>query len=166
MRVFKVTALCVVMAAAGCGVSDPPQVSRSSAEMALRHGGSLRIVGKTAEVTSLSGLPQVDFTIERINLNDTDVTDDDLQELNGLVNLKYLGLYGTNVSDAGLEHVVGLPSLQELELSYTQVTDAGVSKLKQLKTLKKLYLNGTNDTVSDSAIEQLKQELPDCRIFR
>lgn len=166
MRILTVTALCVAISALGCGVSDPPDVSRSSAEMTLRHGGSLRIAGKTAEVKDLSGLPEDDFSIERIVLNDTNVTDDDLQQLQGLANLKYLGLYGANVTDAGLEHIVGLPSLEELELSYTQVTDAGLSKLKQIKTLKKLYLNGTNDTVTDAAVEQLEKDLPECRIFR
>lgn len=63
-------------------------------------------------------------------LDNTQVTDSDLQYLKGFHNLDYLSLVNTEVTDAGLEHLSTLTSLHEVHLADTRVTDEGVERLR------------------------------------
>ena len=78
----------------------------------------------------LAGLP-VPAAVFGLDLNNTQVTDAGLKELAGLQSLQTLVLFGTQVTDAGLKELAGLKSLRELWLGDTQVTDAGVAQLRQ-----------------------------------
>jgi hypothetical protein len=155
--------------AAGCGeegVQDDPVASRAVAEWVLGAQGKLTIASTSGEITSASQLPSGAITIRRIDLNDRTVTDDDLEKILGLKALEYLGLYGTGVTDNGLDQIAHLKSLKELELSYTSVTDAGINKLHPLTNLQKLFLNGESDTITETGIERLRDNIPQCEIIR
>lgn len=68
-----------------------------------------------------------------VHFNDRNVTDDDLQhlkELKELKSLQRLHLNNTNVTDAGLEHLKGLTNLRYLDLRGTNATDEGVKELQ------------------------------------
>jgi hypothetical protein len=92
------------------------------------------------------------------------VTDGGLKHLKALGRLKMLGLGDTKITDAGLEHLKGLGQLQQLYLNDTRVTDAGLEHLKGLRQLRELDLSGTR--VTDEGVKRLQQALPKCTIDR
>lgn len=110
-----------------------------------------------AHLAGLTGL-------ETLHLSRTQLTDAGLAHLAGLIRLQELYLSGTSVTDAGLAHLAGLNGLQALGLNGTQVTDAGLVHLAGLTGLQWLWLSGTQ--VSDAGVEELRQKLPNCQIFR
>ncbi len=69
--------------------------------------------------------------LQRLHLDGTDVTDEQLAALSQLPNLSYLNLYNTRISDTGLATLQDYPSLQKVFLSQTQVTSEGITQLKQ-----------------------------------
>ena len=73
-----------------------------------------------------------------LNLNNTQVTDADLEHLKGLTNLVVLRLNNTHVTGRGLEQLKGLTNLKGLVLDNTQVTDAGLEHLKELRIREKI----------------------------
>ena len=70
-----------------------------------------------------------------VECNSSQMTDDGLQDLKELTQLKRLTLGDTKVTDAGLEALEGLAQLQVLWLDGTQITDAGLEHLEGLTQL-------------------------------
>jgi len=103
-------------------------------------------------------------SLEVLDLNRTKVTDAGIARLNGLSGLKWLRLYRTHVTDAGLAHLTGLKNLERLNLLGTQVTDAGLVHLSGLAKLETVDLNDTQ--VSSDGIRFLKRALPQCHVWR
>ncbi|MFZ1936591.1 MAG: hypothetical protein WCB27_08205 [Thermoguttaceae bacterium] len=68
--------------------------------------------------------------VVQVLLGGTHVTDDDLEQIEGLTQLKVLFLGHTHITDAGLVHVRGMRELGFLWLIGTHVTDDGVKKLQ------------------------------------
>jgi hypothetical protein len=158
---------CLFVVAMGCGTINDPTVPRDTVtRWVLSKKGRLVVSGRIGEITSPQQVPTTSYNIEKINLNEAPLTDDDLKILRELTNLKSLSLYRTNIGDKGIEHLLGLQSLEELELSYTQITDKGVKSLAQLKNLRKLFLRGTSQRVTSGSLKVLHEELPNCEIFR
>ncbi len=87
-------------------------------------------------------------------LNDTAVTDADLEHLKGHTSLEILVLRDTSITDAGLEHLAGLTNLWKLDLDATRITGAGLRHLKGLKKLHSLYVAHTR--LTDAGLEHLK----------
>jgi hypothetical protein len=96
---------------------------------------------------------------------DSDVTDDGLEYIGQLAQLKVLVFHNAKISDAGLEHLKGLTQLTLLRLCNTQVTDEGIKELQQalncqiervngLNQVEALYLD--NSQVTDAGLESLK----------
>ena len=83
-----------------------------------------------------------------------EVSDPELERLNGLAKLQSLFLGNTKISDAGLEHLKGMTQLQSLDLNNTKISDAGLEHLKGLTQLQSLDLNNTK--VSDVGMKHLK----------
>ena len=71
--------------------------------------------------------------LQRLHLDGSNVSDEQLTALSQLPELSYLNLYNTNISDAGLTTLKSIPNLQKVFLSQTQVTAEGIAKLKQAK---------------------------------
>ncbi|MEI8195301.1 MAG: M56 family metallopeptidase, partial [Phycisphaerae bacterium] len=95
-----------------------------------------------------------DQPIMVVDLTKTAVTDNRLEHLKGLIQLKALYLGDTKVSDAGLEHLKGLHQLKSLYLGGTKVTDGGLEHLKGLNQLEELYLSKT--AITDTGLVHLK----------
>lgn len=95
------------------------------------------------------------FSVNRVSLTSTPVTDAGLQHLHGLTQLEWLRLCTTQVSDAGLEHLRELTQLRILELQSTRVTDAGLVHLQGRTQLEHLYLGDTQ--VTDAGLEHLRE---------
>jgi len=147
----------------GCSGAVSDKASQSTAQWVIGKGGSVNVVGRTLDFKAVTDLPSGSFAIDRLILNNTQVTDNELQKnLVGLEHITYLGLHTTSASDAAIDSIVGLKTLTELELSHTQITDDGLSKLKGLSGLKKLYIY--NNVLTDKAIADVKSALPNCTI--
>lgn len=90
-----------------------------------------------------------------LNLNRTEITDEDLAAIAQLTSLEELHLAGTRVSDQGLAHLAALNSLRVLDLSETRVTGSGLANLQDLPNLAALRLDRCR--VSDSAMETINR---------
>lgn len=90
-----------------------------------------------------------------LQMANADVTDQTLQHLRGMANLRELDLNGTQVTDAGLLQLQALTALEVLRLRGTAVTDQGMSEhLSRLPKLQRLDLRQTS--VSKEAIDSWK----------
>jgi hypothetical protein len=65
-------------------------------------------------------------------------------------------------TDEGLQYVVGLPHLKVLAITSHHVTPSGLQQLGVMESLEKLIVSSRKLTQSD--IDQLKQQLPGCDI--
>ncbi|MDA1049940.1 MAG: protein kinase [Planctomycetota bacterium] len=99
--------------------------------------------------------------LTKLELTGEHFTDRSLAQLKKFPKLGWLELNRSRITDEGLRHLVSLP-LVDLNLSQTNTTDTAVPFLQQLTTLKKLNLEGTR--VSASALAELREALPSCRI--
>jgi len=108
--------------------------------------------------------------VNRVYLDNTQITDAELAHLRGLTHLQRLSLDGTQVTDAGLRHLKGLTYLTVLVLSGTKVTDVGAERLQQasgaerLQKLQKELGAGLFEQVFHA--ELLEQQLPHLEIKR
>lgn len=103
-------------------------------------------------------------SLQELNLAGVQLSEADLAQLAGLVNLRVLHLEKTPTTDAMLAHVKGLKNLTYLNLYGTPVTDAGLPQLKELANLKSLYVFETK--VTDAGIAALQPSLPKLRIVK
>ncbi len=81
---------------------------------------------------TLTGWGRTDYSVIRLRpdtavlqMANPDVTDETLEILSGLNELKELDLNDTQVTDAGLKTLATLPKLSAVRLSRTKITDAG-----------------------------------------
>jgi Leucine-rich repeat (LRR) protein len=93
-------------------------------------------------------------SLEKLDLGDGVIEDDDLTNVTGLTELSSLVLSRARITDAGLVHLSGLANLSKLNLRGTRITDAGLEQLKGLKKLSYLDLRFTR--VTDEGLKHLK----------
>jgi uncharacterized protein (TIGR02996 family) len=99
---------------------------------------------------------------------DVDFTDDGLELLAELIQLRKLSLFasdmgGVSYTDAGLIHLAGLMHLRKLEIeSRNAITDAGLEHLATLTQLQELRLWGAE--IASTGQAKLRSELPGCKI--
>ncbi len=113
------------------------QLTRSIPAIPLAPGDEAQRRG-IGDVKSLSHL-------ERLNLDDTAVTDAGLASLKGMSHLRWLRLDNTAVTDAGLAHLraitqdgrelKGVRTLHSVSLEGTRITDSGLAQLESLVEL-------------------------------
>lgn len=89
----------------------------------------------------------------KLNLDNTQVSDDGLKHLAGMTSLTKLRLSNTQIKGEGLKHLAGLMQLPNLTLSHTQVGDEGLKHLAGLTNLGWLDLSHTQ--VSDEGLTHL-----------
>jgi Leucine-rich repeat (LRR) protein len=113
-----------------------------------------------------------------LDLNDADISDDDLQLLSGNVTIRRLRLERNHLSDSGLTHLRGLSELgvldltgneitgsgfatlefrdlDSLKLDKTKVDDEGLKAIGHLTTLRSLSLEGTQ--ITDAGLAELRR---------
>jgi hypothetical protein len=71
-----------------------------------------------------------DLKLNRLWIEDTQITSAGLRHLSRITALQLLGLMKTPIGDAALEHLVEMKHLRVLALQQTAVTAAGVVKLR------------------------------------
>jgi len=133
--------------------ADPTAASSDSdrqvAEWVLARGGKLSVSvrERSQDVNTLIALPNEDFRVTHIDLNENQhVTSADLEQFGSLEKLSALMLSHTSVDDAGLAHLKQLTALRDLCLDGTAVTDSGLSHLRDLTSLGGLALDETQIT--------------------
>ncbi len=108
----------------------------------------------------LSALNDVQF----ISFNCSSFADSHVGYLDELKNLQVLQLNGTRVTKAGLEHLAQRHQLKHLALNNTGINDDSLATLIKMKSLQSLYLRDTQ--ISETGMDRLKLELPNCKIKR
>jgi hypothetical protein len=89
------------------------------------------------ELPLLARLP----LLEELDLDGTDIRDEDLACFADLQSLRRLSLRNTWTTDAGLLHLATLRRIEALDLSLTKVTDAGLACLADRGNLRRLDLD-------------------------
>jgi len=114
------------------------------------------------QAKQLAQLKEVADQLLRLNLGNSNISDELLPAISELPHLTHLYLDRTNIGDAGLDHLQQFQYLEYLNLYQTKVTDDGLSRLQALPQLRQLYLWQTDVTASGAA--SLEQALPKLRI--
>jgi hypothetical protein len=165
MKSAALACLSLLIIASGCGSDgQPAEVVRPIAEWIVDRGGTLEVTGSSLPVAEKNRIPQGSFQILTINLNQTQVTDKELEQLKTLEGLVSLQLHSAPITDNGLDTIGQLTSLKRLELSNTRVTDKGLEKLTVLANLERLFLHNT--PVTEEGVKSLRSRLRGCRILR
>lgn len=97
-----------------------------------------------------------------LDLGSSNISDEGLETISQLTNLKKLHLEKTGITDDGLSHLANLEKLEYLNLYGTSITDSGLSHLKNLSNLSSLYLWQTN--VSTQGVSELQESIPELYI--
>jgi hypothetical protein len=132
----------------------PPRVRRVPRHSRNEQGEiiSLRLEGVNLQKDDFALIGRL-RELEMLDLNRSNVTDDDLRPLGGLPKLRELKLWGTRIDGSGLEHLGGLERLERLELRSDTVTDDSLRHLTKLRNLRHLDLTGAR--IGDSGLAHL-----------
>ena len=84
--------------------------------------------------------------------------------IRSLPKLQHFCLTGTNITGSCLSNITALRDLESLQLNGTQVGDDEIAALAELPKLRVLGVARTN--VSESAIENLRTQLPNLQVQR
>ena len=99
-----------------------------------------------------------DGRIVYVDLQESQLDDDDLARVAPLTRLKHLNISGNvDVTDAGLVHLARLTELAYLDVGFTSVGDDGLDRLVHLRQLRTLILNGLDDDgqLTDAGLRRL-----------
>jgi uncharacterized membrane protein/mono/diheme cytochrome c family protein len=97
-----------------------------------------------------------------LKLGRTAITDNGLQVVGQLKQLRELNLNSTGITDAGLRSLYALDSLRLINLVGTKVTAKGISGLAGLKKLREVYLYQTDVDKKDWS--DLQRKLPHVKL--
>lgn len=154
---------------AGLGVPTlyiDPEIERRAALFLIERGGRPTISvpqGPMTVIVRAEQLPTTPFMVHDIDLNNVDFTDQDLEKLRGLGNVRNLQMVRTKITDAGLKIIATFPTLQSLFLANTAVTDDGLQALAGHPKLSGVNANLTKVTAAGA--ERLHKATPNCQIY-
>ena len=132
---------------------DVRQISMGNAHLVVSVNGG----GKPVAAASLQVLVTARDQIDEVDLQRSEVTDEDLKIVGQLTNLSRLRLDGNKVSDKGLRDLSGLQKLEILNLYGNEgVTDAGLVVLAQMPALQRVYLWNTGVTAKGARAMEKK----------
>lgn len=110
-------------------------------------------------VTSIS-------TIENLNLQETEVTDEGLGLLEALPRLTQLRLKGnTQITNKCVPHLLKLTMLENLQIQETSIDQAGLYDLVPMKQLAEICIEVWNDNFTFDRLSQLSEKMPWCTIL-
>ncbi|MGD9645330.1 MAG: protein kinase [Pirellulales bacterium] len=102
--------------------------------------------------------------LRELILRGTQVGDAGLAPIARMRKLRRIDLGSTTVGDAGVAQIARLPDVEWLQLYNTQLTNGGLSSFGSMRNLRTLNITKTQTT--REAVEQLQQQMPECRISR
>ena len=105
------------------------------------------------------------ISIEQLDLDETEISNEGLRNLTQLENIKELRLKGcTGINDDGLLYLYQMAGLELLHLGGTSVTVNGLKEIGQLKRLKTLLISA--DDAEMELLPQVAAQLPeDCELI-
>lgn len=106
----------------------------------------------------LASMPNLDT----LDLAETELTDDTMQNLGSLEHLKKLNISRNDISDARLDVILNFP-LTELKITDTKVTDIGLASLSEMKTLNHLVCTNCSG-ITTVGLERFQKKLPGCQV--
>jgi hypothetical protein len=93
--------------------------------------------------------------VTELQVNEMQLSREEIEELGGLPELRKLVLYRTNFGDAGLKPLAKCPHLESLNLTSSAVSDDALKDIVGFKSLKYLCLGDVR--VSPEAVKALKE---------
>ncbi|MBC7819310.1 MAG: M48 family metalloprotease, partial [Planctomycetaceae bacterium] len=118
----------------------------------------LGVVDESSEVVRLVGAIK---SLKR--LTGLSLTDDVLGEWTALAQLEELGRYAGGVTDQGVDHLLKMTQLRRLVLWHSQLSDAGLERLAALPHLESLDVRFSK-SLSQAGVERFQQRNPQCKI--
>jgi uncharacterized membrane protein len=132
---------------------DVRQISMDNAHLVVSVNGG----GKPVAAASLQVLVTAHDQIDEVDLQRSEVTDEELKIVGQLSNLSRLRLDGNKISDKGLRELSGLQKLEILNLYGNEgVTDSGLVVLAQMPALQRVYLWNTRVTAKGARAMEKK----------
>lgn len=102
-------------------------------------------------------------SINMLDLDETDITNEGIEHLAKLDFIKELRLKGIrNINDDCIVHLNKIKGLELLHVRGTSITLDGALKLDALKELKQLFISDKNEESDPEKIKQLRELMPDC----
>jgi uncharacterized membrane protein len=101
----------------------------------------------------INSLQEIRQQLVWLNLSHTRISDQQMEAVSRLGNLRVLNLNNTGITDTGVAKLVRLHELRSLSLVGTRVTDQSVAVFLELKRLANLFLFQTS--LTDPAIKNL-----------
>lgn len=134
--------------------------------------GALNNIVSGERHLTLTGWDQQDYSVIAtfpdtivLQMANADVTDETLQFIKEMKQLRELDLNNSQVTDAGLGIISQLPNLRDLRLARTKITDEGFRQhLLELKNLMSLELTGTN--IASKTVREWKAGKPDRKALK
>ena len=126
----------------------------------------IRAIGFNLEIPrdqALKKLLPISNQLVELKLTASGVTDKDLSILQGLKNIEKLWLDENQVTDQGIKEISSLPNLIYINLASTGATKSGVENLLKNKTIQSIYLYQTR--IDPNEIASLKNNWKAVRIF-
>lgn len=161
MLIFLRSALVALSLIASCSVvtrsasAAEPAVLRATAEWVIGKKGMVEVgVGprkRKSWVKDVAQIPQEPFSVSRVDLSRTDVTDAELERLAGLDELEGLYLSNCKVTGPGLAHLTKHEKLNDLSFYNGVVDDADLARLAPLKQLR--ILNLVHAKITDESLK-------------
>lgn len=111
---------------------------------------------KPISTTNLELLIGIKEQLIWLDLSNSQITDEYLEQIGLLENLMKLDLSGNAISDRGIQHLTKLTNLESLNLYNTEVSEGLLELLPNLTRLQKIYLWQTK--VNDSLALRIQSE--------
>ena len=102
--------------------------------------------------------------VVELHLENKAVTDEALDQVRALSELRTLSLYGSAVTDAGLAKLAEMHRLESLGLGKTCITQKGLKYVEKIRGLRWLWLTSSN-ALPASAVDKLKQARPGLTVY-
>jgi hypothetical protein len=102
-----------------------------------------------ADIERLSEFPRLRF----LSLDNAQITDEEMESIQGLAGLEQLYLNNTRITDAGLKYFHDMPCLRLLDLDNTKITGTGFQYLNNLPQLRDFTLDQT--PITDTSLSRL-----------
>ncbi len=110
----------------------------------------------------ISGLQGIRDQLVWLNLNYTDISDQQMDALSKLSNLRVLYLNNTKITDSGLAKLSNLSELRMLSLVGTKITDTSAPVFPNFKKLTNLFLYQTE--ITKEGIGKISTEMEEVKV--
>jgi uncharacterized membrane protein len=113
---------------------------------------------KNLDKQTLNALKSIDEQIVSLHLESSNITDRDLAIVKRFPHLQKLFIQQTDITDDGIQHLKKLDYLHYLNVYGTEITDKSFAVLNELTRLKKVYLWQTK--VTEEGVNEFKSNRP------